>query len=486
MQRPEFTKTQLVNLLEDAKGRTLGEVDVKNVFKMTETSTKVTGIAGSVIEQSLLGYKANSNPEPDIIVDGIDFEVKTTGLRKPRKKSSTAKLEAKEPLTITAVREKEIEDELFHDSHFWKKAQNLLLVYYEYASPKTVIASKYRDFPLVGYHFHTFSKEERSTLQHDWELIRDYIKKLRQEQSGGAPDYSTLSSALRKQLTFLGTSPKWPKNPRFRIKRAFVSNMYNKSVGKTYASMPEDISTMEELEVELKRLSKEHVGRTARELCETFNIKHGKKAPKSMAESIIVRMLGAKGKASNVDFLSKLNLLMKSIRLTEEGLNVEDTKLFPLDLTETLDEAAYEESLIYYELRDTQLLFMMFKTVKGQNRLDDVFQGFKHFVIPEELIEEDAQNTWTEIRSIMSENRLATVPVLNKDGTQRLTPKTKIPMEATNLPKSKEYTFFLRGTSSDASNKSVQINGIRIYRQNIWMKGKIVASLLNETPFIGQ
>ncbi|WP_410503317.1 MutH/Sau3AI family endonuclease (plasmid) [Exiguobacterium acetylicum] len=486
MQRPEFTRTQLVNLLEDAKGRTLGEVDVNNVFKMTETSTKVTGIAGSVVEQSLLGYEANSSPDPDIIVDGVDFEVKTTGLRKPRKKSSKVKLEAKEPLTITAVREEQIEGESFHDSHFWKKAQNLLLVYYEYASPKTVIASKYRDFPMVGYHFHTFSEEERLTLQHDWELIRDYIKTLQQEQIGKEADYSTLSSALRKQLTYLGTSPKWPKKPRFRIKRAFVSNMYNKSVGKSYVSMPEDISTMEELEFELKRISEEHVGRTARELCETFNIKYGKKAPKSMAELIIVRMLGAKGKANNIDFLSKLNLLMKSIRLTEKGAHVEDTKLFPLDLTETLDEAEYEKSLIYYELRDSQLLFMMFKTVKGQNRLDDVFQGFKHFVMPEELIEEDAQNTWTEIRSIMSENRLASVPVLNKDGTQRLSPKTRVPMEATNLPKSEEYTFFLKGTSSDALNKNVQINGVRIYRQNIWMKGKVVASLLNEIPFIGQ
>lgn len=485
MERQEFTRTQLVNLLENVKGRTLGEVDVNNVFKITETSTKVTGIAGSVIEQSVLGYKANPNPEPDIIVDGIDFEVKTTGLRKPRKKSSAVKLEAKEPLTITAVRREVIINEIFHDSHFWKKAQNLLLVYYEYASPKTVQASKYRDFPMVGYHFHTFSKEERLTLQKDWEMIRDFIKDLEQNPKSGL-DYSMLSSALRKKLTFLGTSPKWPSHPRFRIKRTFVSNMYNKSIGNTYAPIANNISTMEELEAELKRLSKEHVGRTARELCETFGIKHDENAPKSMAELIIVNMLGSKGKASSVDFLSKLNLIIKSIRLTKKGIHVEDTKLFPLNLTEIPEEESYEESLMYYELRDTQLLFMLFETVKGQNRLDDVFQGFKHFVMPEELIEEDAQNTWTEVRSIMSENRLATVPVLKKDGTQRLTPKTRIPMYATNLPKSKEYTFFLRGTSSDASKKNVQINDIRIYRQNIWVKGKMVVALLNETPFIGQ
>ena len=94
-----FTKAQLEDILGNAKGKSLGEVDVKNVFATTITNPKVTGIAGSVVEQSVLGYKADSKKEADICVDGIMTEVKTTGL----KKLKDGKLTAKEPISITAV-----------------------------------------------------------------------------------------------------------------------------------------------------------------------------------------------------------------------------------------------------------------------------------------------------------------------------------------------------------------------------------------------
>ena len=30
---------------------------------------------------------------------------------------------------------------------------------------------------------------------------------------------------------------------------------------------------------------------------------------------------------------------------------------------------------------------------------------------------------------------------------------------------------FVRGTGSDASEKPVEVNGVRMYRQNVWIKG---------------
>lgn len=36
--------------------KTLGQVDVNNVFARTITHPKITGIAGDVVEQSILGY----------------------------------------------------------------------------------------------------------------------------------------------------------------------------------------------------------------------------------------------------------------------------------------------------------------------------------------------------------------------------------------------------------------------------------------------
>lgn len=80
-----FTYEEIIKLLNEAIGKTLGEVDKNHVFDRTKTNPKITGIAGDIIEQSVLGYSANSDNHPDILVNGQQVEVKTTGIRFPRK-----------------------------------------------------------------------------------------------------------------------------------------------------------------------------------------------------------------------------------------------------------------------------------------------------------------------------------------------------------------------------------------------------------------
>ena len=54
--RYTFVRLELEDKLESVRGKTLGEADTTNVFAVTEANPKVTGIAGDVIEQSILGY----------------------------------------------------------------------------------------------------------------------------------------------------------------------------------------------------------------------------------------------------------------------------------------------------------------------------------------------------------------------------------------------------------------------------------------------
>ena len=79
------TRLDLETKLKAIVGRTLGEIDTAHVFKLTETNPKVTGIAGDVIEQSVIGYPPNSGQEPDLVVDGVEIELKTTGLKRASK-----------------------------------------------------------------------------------------------------------------------------------------------------------------------------------------------------------------------------------------------------------------------------------------------------------------------------------------------------------------------------------------------------------------
>ncbi|WP_342441509.1 hypothetical protein MHB65_20095 [Lysinibacillus sp. FSL K6-0075] len=52
----EFTRNELDTILKKVVNKTLGQVDVNNVFARTITHPKITGIAGDVVEQSILGY----------------------------------------------------------------------------------------------------------------------------------------------------------------------------------------------------------------------------------------------------------------------------------------------------------------------------------------------------------------------------------------------------------------------------------------------
>lgn len=83
----KFDKNIVFQLLENAIGKTLGEIDSNGSkqFDRTESNSKITGIAGDVVEQSLFGFARDSKQECDIEIDGQLIELKTTGVRIPKK-----------------------------------------------------------------------------------------------------------------------------------------------------------------------------------------------------------------------------------------------------------------------------------------------------------------------------------------------------------------------------------------------------------------
>ena len=86
MENRTYTRQQVKDILEEIVGKTLGLVDKNKVFDGVVDIIKKTGIAGDVIEQSVFGYKPNTEQEPDIIVDEKEVEIKTTGLKRTKGK----------------------------------------------------------------------------------------------------------------------------------------------------------------------------------------------------------------------------------------------------------------------------------------------------------------------------------------------------------------------------------------------------------------
>ena len=129
-----FTQEQVKTLLSAVIGKTLEAVDKAGLFKLHAGHDKVKGIAGDIIEISVLGCNKDSLQEPDIIVDGELTEIKTTGMAKPKKNDSPYLFECKEPVSVTAVSINFPVHEEFESSNFWHKLAHLLWVYYWYNS----------------------------------------------------------------------------------------------------------------------------------------------------------------------------------------------------------------------------------------------------------------------------------------------------------------------------------------------------------------
>lgn len=108
-----FTESDIRRRFGAIVGHTVAEVDTAGVLAASKASRN-KGRIGAVIEQSVLGYPADSDRRPDILIDGRPWEVKATGLVE----GARGGWRAKEPMSITAVAPEGIVAESFSTSAF--------------------------------------------------------------------------------------------------------------------------------------------------------------------------------------------------------------------------------------------------------------------------------------------------------------------------------------------------------------------------------
>lgn len=484
-ERHVYTKAMLESMLDKCLQRTLGEVDVKGVFRKTETNPKITGIAGMVIEQSVLGYPPDTRQEPDLVVDGVYVELKTTGIRNSKKKEDCA-YEAKEPMSITAVSPEKIVHEVFADSNFWHKLARMLLVYYLYDADRTVTAAEYANFVIKGYQFHEFSEEDRSILERDWTLVQQFIYTLQTTYEDYTSQYYRLSSELRDKLLYIDTAPKWPNRPRFRLKRSLVSGIVQAHFGTNLEQLPKSYTSYEEIDAQCRLLTIRYEGKSINEIAEDLKLEQSK-YNKSIVEQLVVRMFGGHAaKMQQIELFSKIGLLGKSVVLSPKGRPTEDMKLFTIDFDEIQDTSiSFEESSFYDFFASRQFLYIVFTETEANEPLGNVrFQGFKRYTFPESFIENHVRPVWERIRALIINGELRDVPSLDKNGKPIINKKSGVARSAPNFPKSSEGLVFVRGTGTDAAYKPLEINGVKMLSQNLWLARSVTVNALQSGTYL--
>jgi hypothetical protein len=480
-----FHKNDLIRIFDACLNKTLGEVDINHVFNRTINNSKITGIAGDVVEQSILGYPADTRQEPDLNIDGVKTELKTTGIRYSKKERNN--YEAKEPMSITAVSPDTIVTEIFENSNFWHKLNHLLFVYYLYASDKTVTAAGYADFFIKGYQFYEFSENDKAILENDWTIVRDFIMELQTNYTDYKSQYPRLSSELRDKLFFIDTAPKWPNRPRFRLKRVVITNIVQEHFGNDLEQLPGRYTSYSDIDTRCHNLSQLYAGQTVQQLVTHFSIK-GNIVNKSIIERIIVRMFdGQAKKMQKIDLFNKIGLLGKSVVVTKKGLRTEDMKLFCIDFEElTNPDINFEDSSFRDYFAYNQMLCIIFNEPSTKAPLkDNKLLGFKRLTFDDDFIETQVKPVWNEIRRLILSHELVDVIKINKKtGQPEINKGTGTIQSAPNFPKSSKGFIFVRGSGSDSTNKPEEVNGIKMYKQYIWVNGAYIAHRLSEINFL--
>ena len=499
---PHYTKEQVYGILIPTIGKTLEELDINRVFDKTVMNPKVTGIAGDVIEQSVFGYKANNKQIPDLNVDNEDVELKTIGIQE----KSRGLWYAKEPCSITAVSIPTIEQETFETSKFWHKSQRILFVYYHYLSKMTVKAAGYKDFQVKNFYFYNCTDDDKVIIASDWQKVHDFIADIHKrypDKESRKKEYPNLSTVVNKNLEYLDTSPKYPNAPRFRFRARFVTVIVQSSINNTYERSDRHYFGINDVEKECIEYTRRYKGMTLNELCREFGVDNNISC-KQAGEKIIAKMFGGTKKISQIEQLAKFGLNGQIVVLNKNGGRTEDLKLSacPLDFSDFQiidgEQKKFEDTDVYSFFNDYRLLCPVFQEhprmivgPDGKKMITQViygentFEGFKILELGTDEIMSSVRASWEEAKRLVQTGELTVTVMRRKDGSVRYTAKTEIEMLQTNLPKALDNVIFFRGTGKDATDKVI-VNGLKMLRQNYWVKGTYVVELLNKMKYLGE
>lgn len=161
--------------------------------------------------------------------------------------------------------------------------------------------------------------------------------------------------------------------------------------------------------------------------------------------------------------------------------------MYLIDFEEMMNCNNFDESELYNYFSDHKFLCILYKepeldNYKSQHRLvENKFLRFKWLTISDDFVETKVKNLWEDTRYKIASKTLKLVPTIRKDESIVINKSGSI-SEAPNFLKSKDNDVFIRGSADDSSAKSktLEINGLRMIPQAVWLKGSVIVKELSK------
>lgn len=434
------------------------------------------GQLGNLIEKYYFGYDPNGKQEADFNKTGLELKQTPIDINKK------GEFKAGERLSITNISYNEPVEEDFFKSHVWDKIRKILLIHY--LRDKSI---NRLDYTIKFINLFSPPKEDLKVIIDDYNLINEKIKQGKaHELSEGDTMYlgactkgATAKKSMRPQ--YYGEHiPAKKRNYCFKI--SYMNYILKEYVLKD--KVPCESIVKESIDKSFKEYALElinkNIGRTDKELCKYYGRVYNNN--KAQWKDLSFRMLGIK--TNQAAEFEKANIVVKTIRLEENGKNKESMSFSPFKFKELIEEE-WEDSKVFNYFDTTQFLFVVFQ------KEDDhyVLKGAQFWHMPYHDLNEIVFNEWNEYKNIIKNGVQFN---FNKNSKGELSVSNNLPgMKDTEIihmrPHSPKSAYKLNNgyMSGNIAKHADQLpNGEWMTRQSFWLNRTYVLKQLKELGLI--
>ena len=450
------TVNQILEKSKEAEGKRFSDYDINN--RLDSRGNK--GGLGQVIEEGLFEYQINSDSSADFEELGIELKVT------PIKINKIKSLSAKERLVLNIINYMTEHDKTFEESSFWKKNQQLLMMFYLWEKDLDR-----KDYKILKSILYSVPVADLEIIRQDWETILGKIRAGKAEElSEGDTLYlaACTKGANRSSLRKQPFSDALAMQRAYSLKASYMTVLIRQKLNNekviSFAKANElRTKTLEEL---LYEKFDPYLGKTVSEISNEIDYAINM-SNKSAIPNMISRILGITGtRLDKIEEFEKANIQFKTIRLEPDGIPKEHMSFENIDFNYWL-ESEWEDSQLYEKFEPTKFLFIVFQYSQSKDEnpeREPVFKKIKLWNMPEKVINEELKKMWIEVKSILSEG----VQLIDK-GNRVLN----------NLPKPKSNgVVHIRPKAKDGSDKTALPDGQRITKQCYWLDREYVAKII--------
>jgi DNA mismatch repair protein MutH len=438
---------------------------------------KGKGGLGQMVEELFFNYDANSNREADFAQAHV--ELKCTPLLKSK---SDGSYRIKERLVCTMIDYFEIVNTSFESSHLVSKCRLMLLLFYLHVSGSAIYDFEFlfrvlwqlpdKDILLIKKDYETIADKVRKGEAH---LISEgdtlYLGACRKGQKGDSPQDQPFSDIKANKRAF-------------SLKPAYMRYILSKVVesGNSYYTNYKEVKRPKfELvsEADLKENSfeqiilnrfKPYIGRNYFEICEALGIDaYQSKSKYADICALIASNLESKRLSASDEFI-KSGIIVKTIRLRNNGMPKEAMSFKNIDYCEVYENDNWIESETY-EVFTSRFLFAVFKpdgkkSIMIHNNLRDIDIEEQSYILDSVFFWtmpakdlEVAQEYWQNIRNAVLTNRIT------PDSFWHL---------------SDHKNFHVRPKAKVKADKAINPNGGMCDKYCYWFNAEYVKTIIDE------